>query len=133
MENKLNYQCDYIITFCTKYKMEILNTSVQKGLNIFFNEECSRQGYKIKNLSFTTYSVTMEISFPPTHSIQQVVGKLRRGSVEIIRQLAPETKTKLPNIWTNQYHAQTIGTIDRDRITDFINSQTTRNETRKRR
>ena len=130
--SKIDYKCNHLITFCTKYKKEILNQDVQKGLRDFFKDECENKGYTLSELKFTPYSVTMVISFPPTESIQLVISRLKRGCIEIIKNISPEIKTKLPNVWTKQYHVQTIGDINNKSIEEFIKSQNTRNETRKK-
>lgn len=126
MLEKFKYKCDYFITFCTTYKAEILNDKIQKELKTFFQKECDKDGYDLKKVEITPYSVMLEISFPPTVSGQKVIGKLKRQSVNLIKDLAPEVKTKLPSIWTNNYFIQTVGEKNKEDALEFISIQKTR-------
>lgn len=131
MTDKFKYECDYFISFCTTYKMEILNEQIQNELKSFFKQACDKEGYALKKVDINTYSVMMEVSFPPTVSGQAVVGKLKRQSVSLIKDLDPSIKTKLPSIWTNNYFIQTVGTKSEKQALEFIATQKTRKEKNK--
>lgn len=126
MSKKFKYECDYFITFCTTYKMEILNDKIQEELKNFFIKECKKDGYNLKKVNITPCSVMLEISFPPTVSGQAVIGKLKRQSVSLIKELDPGVKTKLPSIWTNNYFIQTVGEKNIEKALEFISTQKTR-------
>ena len=80
-----------------------------------FWEISKHHGFAIQEMEVDKDHVHMFLSFPPKHSISDVVGIFKSVSSKVIREEYPQVKKQLwgGEFWEDGYFARTVG----DRVT----------------
>lgn len=63
------------------------------------------------------------IKTPPTIGVHFLVQQLKGVTARELRKQFPSLKTKLPNMWTRSYYAESVGHISEDTVKKYIEQQ----------
>lgn len=122
-KNGIVYKNHYHVLFCTKFKRSVLKDGVDDRLKELLYKATDRNEIKIVKLRISSDYVRMIISTGPDVSPHKSIKKLMNYSAGVLREEFPWLKSKLPSIWSKKYLCNTIGEIDEDVVTAFMNDQ----------
>lgn len=118
------YQCDYIISFCPKYKRKIFdNKDIIKFLTKTFKNIEKEYNFQIIKLKIEPNQVIMNVRCNPTFGINKVVTKLKDISAKELKNEFPSLEKRVPCIWTRDTFIQTIGSLDEQALEYFFKIQ----------
>ena len=109
------YDTQYHLVWAPKYRKWVLEGEIRKRVKELFLEISKHHGFAIQEMEVDKDHVHMFLSFPPKHSISDVVGIFKSVSSKVIREEYPQVKKQLwgGEFWEDGYFARTVG----DRVT----------------
>lgn len=113
------YDTVYHLVWCPKYRKNIFaGEEVRKRAGELIREICEEYGFEIEELEVGEDHVHILISFPPKHSISEVVRIIKSISArELFREFSGLKKRLWSGeLWEDGYFARTVG----DRLTRQI-------------
>lgn len=119
------YGCQYLVSFCTKYKRNIFKEKDFVTLRTSFEKTAKAYNFEIRNIEITPNQVYMVIECDPNFGIVNAVIKLKKESKDYIRNADPSFKTKIPCIWTRETFISTIGSVTEKELRTFTDIQET--------
>lgn len=117
------YGCQYVISFCTKYKRNILKEKDFESLKVSFEETAKRYKFTIHNMEFKPNQVYMVVECDPNFGITNVLIKLKKESKDYLRKVDPSFKTRIPCIWTRESFISTVGSVTETDLKNFTEAQ----------
>lgn len=117
------YNCNYIVSFCTKYKRRVLNESMRNSLKEIFDKISKTYDFNLNKISISENQVTLEIECSPTLGIKTAITKLKNGSATEMKELYPELNSRIPSIWTRDSYIVTTGEFKPTDIDEFLKLQ----------
>ena len=120
------YDCRYHIVWITKYRRECLNEKIQNRLKTILEGVCGEMRVKVIRMGIEEDHVHLYVTIPPVHPIPLVVKKLKGRSSKIIRkEFADYLKPFYwkPVLWAVGYFVCTIGQINHETISKYIEEQ----------
>lgn len=126
---KLNhsvYQTQYHIVFRTKYRRKILKPYVKTELfKSFYRIQKRFPDWYFHTINTDLDHVHLQVEFPPTYTIAEVVQKLKTQSAKDLRkrfQYLDHIYYGFDGIWSPGYFVSTIG-LDEEKIRKYIEMQ----------
>ena len=113
------YDTAYHLVWCPKYRKDIFEgEEVRERAGQLIREICEEYGFEIEEMEVGEDHVHILISFPPKHSIGEVVRIIKSISARELFRVFPRLKKKLwsGELWEDGYFARTVG----DRLTRQI-------------
>ncbi len=113
------YDTAYHLVWCPKYRKDIFaGEEVRKRAGQLIREICEEYGFEIEEIEIAEDHVHILISFPPKHSIGEVVRIIKSISARELFRVFPRLKKRLwsGELWEDGYFARTVG----DRLTRQI-------------
>ena len=113
------YDTVYHLVWCPKYRKDIFEgEEVRERAGQLIREICEEYGFEIEEMEVGEDHVHILISFPPKHSIGEVVRIIKSISARELFRVFPRLKKKLwsGELWEDGYFARTVG----DRLTRQI-------------
>ena len=113
------YDTVYHLVWCPKYRRNILAGEEVRGrAEQLIREICEEYGFEIEEMEVAEDHVHILISFPPRHSIGEVVRIIKSISARELFRVFPRLKKRLwsGELWEDGYFARTVG----DRLTRQI-------------
>lgn len=117
------YGCQYLISFCTKYKRNIFEEEDLKALRTSFSKTAEKYGFIIHEMELKENQVTLIVECNPLYGIQNAVIKLKKESKDYLKEVNPSFKTRIPCIWTRETFISTVGTVSESTINKFVEEQ----------
>lgn len=117
------YGCQYVVSFCTKYKRYILKEKDFEVLKKSFNETANRYNFNILNMDFVGNQVYLVIDCDPIFGINNAVIKLKKESKDSLKIADPSFKTRIPCIWTRESFISTVGNVTEKDLRTFTDNQ----------
>ena len=108
-----------ILVWCLKYRKKIfVGEEVRERAGQLIREICEEYGFEIEEMEVAEDHVHILISFPPKHSIGEVVRIIKSISARELFRVFPRLKKRLwsGELWEDGYFARTVG----DRLTRQI-------------
>lgn len=78
---------------------------------------------KIETLEVMPDHVHVFIKTPPTIGVHFLVQQLKGVTARELRKQFKSLKTRLPNMWTRSYYAESVGHISEETIKRYIKEQ----------
>ena len=122
-KNGIVYKNQFHIIFSPKYRKPVLTGEVEKRLKEILYEEAKQMNVDIKTLEIMPDHVHMFIEFDPRLMLHKVVKQFKGKSSHILREEFPFLKSSMPSLWTRSYFSCSVGHINVDSITKYIESQ----------
>ena len=113
------YDTAYHLVWCPKYRKDVFEgEEVRERAGQLIREICEEYGFEIEKMEVGEDHVHILISFPPKHSIGEVVRIIKSISARELFRVFPRLKKKLwsGELWEDGYFARTVG----DRLTRQI-------------
>jgi putative transposase len=113
------YDTAYHLVWCPKYRKKIfVGEEVRERAGQLIREICEEYGFEIEEMEVAENHVHILISFPPKHSISEVVRIIKSISARELFRVFPRLKKRLwsGELWEDGYFARTVG----DRLTRQI-------------
>lgn len=105
------YDAKYHLVWVPKYRKWILRGDIRDRVQELFREIEDRNDIEIDLMEVASDHVHLFVSFPPRHSIAEVVGKLKAISAKVLFDEFPEVERELygGEFWEDGYFARTVG------------------------
>jgi putative transposase len=113
------YDTAYHVVWCPKYRKKIfVGEEVRERAEQLVREICEEYGFEIEEMEVAEDHVHILISFPPKHSIGEVVRIIKSISARELFRVFPRLKKRLwsGELWEDGYFVRTVG----DRLTRQI-------------
>lgn len=116
------YQTAYHVVWCPKYRRSILTGDVARTLDALLGEICSDRGFVVLSKEIQPDYVHLFLSFPPSHSIADVVRLLKGATARKLFVAHPELKDALwdGHLWSPSYYVGTAGNVSAETIRKYI-------------
>ena len=113
------YDTAYHLVWCPKYRKKIfVGEEVRERAEQLIREICEEYRFEIEEMEVAEDHVHILISFPPKHSIGEVVRIVKSISARELFRVFPRLKKRLwsGELWEDGYFVRTVG----DRLTRQI-------------
>ena len=113
------YDTSYHLVWCPKYRKNIFQRAeVRERAEQLIQEISEDYGFEIIEMEVSQDHIHILLSFPPKHSIGEVVRIIKSNSARQLFREFPSLKKRLwsGELWTDGYFARTVG----DRMTREI-------------
>ena len=113
------YDTSYHLVWCPKYRKKLFaDASLRERAEQLIREISEDYGWSIDEMEVALDHVHILLSFPPKHSIGQVVRILKSKSARELFREFPRIKKRLwaGELWEDGYFARTVG----DRMTSDV-------------
>jgi len=118
------YDTNYHLVWCPKYRKNIFEREdVREHAEQLIREICADYGFEIIEFEVAVDHVHMLVSFPPKHSISEVVRTVKSKSARELFRVFPSLKRRLwsGQLWEDGYFARSVGdSMTRDVIEKYI-------------
>ena len=106
------YDTAYHLVWCPKYRKKIfVGEEVRERAEQLIREICEDYGFEIDEMEVAEDHVHILISFPPKHSIGEVVRTIKSISARELFRVFPRLKKRLwsGELWEDGYFVRTVG------------------------
>ena len=117
------YNLAYHIIWCPKYRRNVLVGEIEKELKRLLLLKAEELGCQIESLEVMPDHVHVFIKTPPTIGVHFLVQQLKGVTARELRKQFHSLKTRLPNMWTRSYYAESVGHISEDTVKRYIEQQ----------
>ena len=119
------YNIKYHIIWCTKYRYQVLEKSIQIRLREIIRQTCERNGIQIIKGNIGKDHVHILISSPPQYSVSKIAQMIKGRSSHIIQDEFSHLKKRYwgQHMWARGYFCGTVGTVDEETIKNYISTQ----------
>ena len=118
------YDTNYHLVWCPKYRKKIFGrTDTRERAEQLIREICNDYGFEIIEFEVAVDHVHLLVSFPPKHSISDVMRIIKSKSVRQLFREFPSLKRRLwsGEFWEGGYFARSVGDrMTRDVIEKYI-------------
>ena len=123
VSNTCVYNLGYHIIWCPKYRRKVLANGIDVELKKLLKEKCDEHGWTLENVEVMLDHVHVFVKCKPTDSVAYIVAQLKGYTSHELRLLFPSLNSRLPNLWTRSYYAESIGIINEDTVKKYIENQ----------
>ncbi len=117
------YNLAYHIIWCPKYRKKVLVGEIEEELKKLLYMKADELCCQIEKLEVMPDHVHIFIKTPPTIGVHFLVQQLKGLTARELRKKFHSLKTRLPNMWTRSYYAESVGHISEDTIIRYIEQQ----------
>lgn len=117
------YKNQFHVIFCPKYRRKVLVGRVETRLRKILNEEADNLGVEIKALEIIPDHMHVFIECNPRIVLHKVIKQFKGISSRKLRTEYPWLKSRIPSLWTRSYFSCTVGHINENTITQYIENQ----------
>ena len=119
------YNLGYHIIWCPKYCRKVLKGEIGDELKVLIKEKCDEREWELVSVEVMPDHVHIFVKCRPTDSVAYIVAQIKGYTAHKLKQMFPSLNTRLPNLWTRSYYAESIGVINEDTINRYIENQET--------
>lgn len=123
------YDFHFHLVFVTKYRKSIFDTTEkQEELKMLLVSFAEKNGSTIESVEVMSDYVHLILSFPPKFAPSSIVKSFKGAAAREWFKLHPEDKQKLykGHLWSPSFFMQTVGAISKEAITEYIETQLTK-------
>ena len=119
------WECKYHVVWCPKYRFRIMKGKLAETVRAIIRQLCEWKNIEIIAGNVQSDHVHLVISFPPKHSISEVVGFLKgKSAIKIFdRHLDLKKRYWGRHFWAKGYCVSTVG-LDEEKIIKYVTWQT---------
>ena len=118
------YDTSYHLVWCPKYRKKIFEREeIKERAEQLMRKICAEYGFEIIKMEISVEHVHILLSFPPKHSIGDVVRIIKSISARELFRAFPSLRHRLwsGQLWEDGYFARTVGDrMTRDIIEKYI-------------
>lgn len=123
VSNTCVYNLEYHIIWCPKYRRKVLTNGIDEELKRLLREKCNEHGWELENVEVMSDNVHIFVKCKPTDSVAYIVAQLKSYTSHELKILFPSLNSRLPNLWTRSYYAESVGIINEYRVKRYIMNQ----------
>lgn len=117
------YKNQFHIIWCPKYRRPVLAGDVGERLKKILYEVASEMDVTIKAMEVMPDHIHIFVDFDLRLSAHSVVKAMKGRSARILRSEFPWLKSRIPSLWTRSYFICSVGCVNEDTITQYIEAQ----------
>lgn len=117
------YNLGYHIIWCPKYRRKVLVGEVETELKRLLYIKADELQCEIITLEVMPDHVHLFVKTPPTIGVHFLIQQLKGMTARELRKKFQSLKTRLPNMWTRSYYAESVGHISEETIRKYIEEQ----------
>ena len=117
------YNLGYHLIWCPKYRRPVLVDGVDSRLKELLSEKAAELECDILSMEVMPDHVHLFIKTPPTIGVHFLIQQLKGYSARNLRNEFPFLRSRLPNMWTRSYFAESVGCISEDTVRRYIDNQ----------
>ena len=112
----------YHFVFTPKYRRRVLKGKISQRIKKLCYTACEVNRWNIEELAVSEDHVHMLIQINPRDSVAEVIQKFKGGSSYVLRKEYPELEEFLwgDSFWGDGYFAETVGKVDSEMISRYI-------------
>jgi len=120
-----SYRLYYHLIWGTKYRRPVLIEKVDSLLIQIVTITCEKEGYRLLGIHVEPEHVHMLISLRPTHSIANIVNRIKGVTSRALRSEFPELLSLVDenSLWADGYCAHTVGEANVAQIKAYLDKQ----------
>lgn len=117
------YNLGYHIIWCPKYRRKVLTDGIDVELKRLIREKCDEHNWDLEKLEVMADHVHIFVKCKPTDSVAYIVAQIKGYTSHELKKLFPRLNSRLPNLWTRSYYAESVGIINEETIKRYIENQ----------
>ena len=117
----------YHIVWCTKYRRKVLTDIIQIRLKELITEKCKQNNYPLIEVETMPEHIQVFVGGTSKDSVHRIVSQLKGYTSFKLKREFTELTTRLPNLWTRSYYADSIGNATHEAIHKYIQNQKKQN------
>lgn len=120
--NHITYDCHYHISWCTKYKLDLLKDGADERLKEIIYQVAQEFDAVIEELEVMEDHVHIVLSCYP-HITHKIVRIMKGRSSRVLREEFSFVNSRTPSLWTRRYFIATTGGDQISTIKEYIENQ----------
>ncbi len=110
------------LVFCTKYRYRVLRGEVQERCRDLIRQVCDALDVRIIKGVVSSDHVHLHLSYPPKHSVSEIVRRIKGRSARKLLQEYPSLKRRYwsGHFWGIGYGAWSTGEITEALVNDYL-------------
>jgi putative transposase len=117
------YNLGFHLIWCPKYRRKVLVGDVAEKLKQYIRERCDENGWQLEVMEVMPDHVHLFLKCKPTDSVAYIMAQLKGYTSRQLNKSHPELKSRLPNLWTRSYYAESVGVINESAVRAYIENQ----------
>lgn len=120
------YDFNFQLVWVTKYRKHVFTTEKRVAdMKAILKDIAKRNSIEIANMEVMPDHIHMMISFAPKFTPSSIVKTFKGGSAKQWFIQYPETKQQLwdGHLWSPSFFMSTLGTVSKEVVSTYINSQ----------
>ena len=116
------YQLQVHLVFCTKYRYRVLRGEIQVRCRDLIRQVCDALDVRIIKGVISSDHVHLHLSYPPKHSVSEVVRRIKGRSARKLLQEYPTLKKRYRggHFWGIGYGAWSTGEITDEIVNEYL-------------
>ena len=126
------YCCRYHVIFCPKYRRKVLINGIDERFKEIVLSMQEEQNFYVIEMEVMPDHVHLLLDVDPTIGINTIVSRIKGKTAHILTREFPEINRRIPTLWTRSKFIATVGSISLDVVKEYIKSQKTNEQRRKK-
>ena len=116
------YQLQVHLVFCTKYRYRVLRGETQVRCRDLIRQVCDALDVRIIKGVISSDHVHLHLSYPPKHSVSEIVRRIKGRSARKLLQEYPTLKKRYRggHFWGIGYGAWSTGSITEEMVNEYL-------------
>ena len=116
------YQLQVHLVFCTKYRYRVLRGEIQVRCRDLIRQVCDALDVRIIKGVISSDHVHLHLSYPPKHSVSEIVRRIKGRSARKLLQEYPTLKKRYRggHFWGIGYGAWSTGAITEEIVNEYL-------------
>jgi len=116
------YQLQVHLVFCTKYRYRVLRGEIQVRCRDLIRQVCDALDVRIIKGVISSDHVHLHLSYPPKHSVSEIVRRIKGRSARKLLQEYPTLKKRYRggHFWGIGYGAWSTGEITDEIVNEYL-------------
>jgi len=119
----LVYSCQYHVIFCSKYRRKVLQDSIDERFKQLILEKQEQYKYTVLEMEVMPDHVHLLLDTCPADNINQIVGKIKGYTANVLRKEFSSLVSRIPSLWTRSRFISTVGSVSLEVVKQYIESQ----------
>lgn len=122
------FQLQVHVVFCTKYRYHVLRGEVQERCRDLIRQVCDALDIRIIKGVVSRDHIHLHLSYPPKHSISEIMQRIKGRSARKLLQEYPVLKKRYwgGHLWSAGYGAWSTGEITEAIVNDYLEQHRSR-------
>ena len=116
------FQLQVHVVFCTKYRYRVLRGEIQERCRDLIRQVCDALDVRILKGVVSADHVHLHLSYPPKHSVSEIMRRIKGRSARKLLQEYPTLKKRYwgGSFWGIGYGAWSTGEITEDIVNEYL-------------